>query len=347
MTTDKKIIKVLHGEREHIPPVWLMRQAGRYLPEYQKVRADAGGFLDLVFNPALAAEVTLQPIRRYGFDAAILFSDILVVPQALGSPVRFDAGEGPRLLQADDEFVDGLDSKKIKWDVFNPVYETVSLIRTGLAREGYDNTALIGFAGAPWTVACYMIEGGGSESYQVAKNWVMQKPEKLALLVEVLTEVTTTYLLEQVKAGAEVLQIFDSWAGLLMEETDFRRWVVDPTRRITDAVKAVYPQVPVIGFPRGAGPLYKIYIEESGVSAVGLDQHVSLMRAQHYQKSLPVQGNLDPEILKSGHGLEKAAMDIISALSAGPHVFNLGHGVIKETPPEHITRLMQIIRGAT
>ncbi|QQG36405.1 MAG: uroporphyrinogen decarboxylase [Micavibrio aeruginosavorus] len=344
MVARKKILDVLNGGREEIPPIWLMRQAGRYLPEYQKVRASAGGFLELVFNPELASEVTLQPIRRYGFDAAILFSDILVVPQALGRSVRFDAGEGPRLLPADSQFIASLPDWNINLEVFSPVYETVGLIREGLRHEGYDGTALIGFAGAPWTVACYMIEGGGSHNYAFSRSWAENRVEELAVLIESLSEVTIAYLVGQVKAGAEVLQIFDSWAGLLTDQTDFRRWVIEPTRKIVMAVKEACPHIPVIGFPRGAGPLYEDYVKETGVQAIALDQHVSMAKARNYQSALPVQGNLDPEILRSGEGLEKAASDIISALSHGPHIFNLGHGIVKETPPEHIARLMQAVR---
>lgn len=344
MATDKKILRVLHGERMDIPPVWLMRQAGRYLPEYQEVRAKAGGFLELVFNPALAAEVTLQPIRRFGFDAAILFSDILIVPQVLGCSVHFGEGEGPRLQPVSDDFINRLAEKKFNPLIVNPIYETVARIHQGLVDEGFEDTALIGFAGAPWTVACYMIEGGSSKDYALARHWVQHKPEALARLIDSLIEVTAFYLIEQIKSGAEIVQIFDSWAGLLPTEQEFRQWVIEPTRKIVDLVKTQAPDIPVIGFPRGAGPLYKIYIEESGVNAVGLDQHVTLNKAQRYQARLPVQGNLDPEILKTGEGLEKAVQEIISSLSQGPHIFNLGHGIIKETPPANVERLVQTIR---
>lgn len=347
MATDKKILSVLRGNREAIPPVWLMRQAGRYLPEYQEVRAKAGGFLDLVFNPELAAEVTLQPIRRFGFDAAILFSDILIVPQALGCPVHFGAGEGPRLQPVNDDFIFQLADKNFNTLILKPVYETVSRIREGLLREGYNKTALIGFAGAPWTVACYMIEGGSSKDFALTRHWAESKPEKLDQLIEALVEITAIYLVEQIKAGAEVVQIFDSWAGLLPQEPEFRRWVIEPTRKILDILRTAFPDVPVIGFPRGAGPLYKIYIEESGIQGIGLDQHVGLAKAKRYQSRMPVQGNLDPDILMTGQGLEKAVGEIISSLSEGPHIFNLGHGITKETPPAHVQRLVQTIRQVT
>jgi len=321
-----------------------MRQAGRYLPEYQEVRAQAGGFLDLVFNPALAAEVTLQPLRRFRFDAAILFSDILIVPQALHCAVRFDAGEGPKLAAVDDEFIERLDPENFNLAVFNPVFETVSRIAEGMKTEGFDQTALIGFAGSPWTVACYMIEGGGSPDYKKAMYWMQEKPEQLQILIDALIDVTAAYLVKQVIAGAEALQLFDSWAGLLTEAEDFERWVIEPTRRVVERVQQFHPHIPVIGFPRGAGPHYRAYINDSGVQALGLDQHVTLVKAQKYQTAIPVQGNLDPEILRTGEGLEGAADQIINALHKGPHVFNLGHGVIKETPPEHVTRLVNHIR---
>lgn len=346
MTTKKPFLNVLAGRKETVPPIWLMRQAGRYLPEYQEVRAQAGGFLDLVFNPVLAAEVTLQPLRRFRFDAAILFSDILIVPQALHCSVRFDAGEGPKLEAVDEKFIENLNPENFNLGVFNPVFETVSRIAEGIKTEGFDQTALIGFAGSPWTVACYMIEGGGSPDYKTALHWMREKPQQLQLLIDALVDVTAAYLVKQVSAGAEALQLFDSWAGLLTGADDFARWVIEPTRRVVERVHQFHPQIPVIGFPRGAGPHYRAYIDGAGVQALGLDQHVTLAKAQKYQTTIPVQGNLDPEILRSGEGLELATDKIIAALGKGPFVFNLGHGVIKETPPENVTRLVNHIRGA-
>lgn len=344
MTIVKPFLEVLEGKAQAVPPVWLMRQAGRYLPEYQQVRAQAGGFLDLVFNPALAAEVTLQPLRRFGFDAAILFSDILVVPQALNCAVRFETGEGPRLEAIDDAFIDALDPENFKFDVFAPVFETVTRIRDGMDAEGFDYTALIGFAGSPWTVACYMIEGGGSADFSKALHWVREKPAQLDILMDHLADVTAAYLIKQVANGAEALQLFDSWAGLLTAEEDFQRFVIEPTTRVIERIRQFYIDVPIIGFPRGAGVHYKTYAEELDIQALGLDQHVGLLKAQRYQTILPVQGNLDPAVLLSGMGLEQAVDDILNALSAGAHIFNLGHGIIKETPPEHVARLVQHIR---
>ena len=344
MKNEKPFLNVLAGRVEAVPPIWLMRQAGRYLPEYQEVRARAGGFLDLVFNPELAAEVTLQPLRRFGFDAAILFSDILIVPQALGCAVRFDAGEGPKLAAVSENFIQNLNPEKFNMAVLNPVFETVSRITEGMKVEGFDQTALIGFAGSPWTVACYMIEGGGSPDYKTALYWVKEKPEQLQILIDNLVDVTAAYLVKQVNAGAEVLQLFDSWAGLLTQEDDFRRWVIEPTRRIVERIHQFHPYIPMIGFPRGAGSHYRAYVEGAGVQALGLDQHVTLIKAQKYQTILPVQGNLDPEILKTGDQLEISADRIIEMLGDGPYIFNLGHGVIKETPPEHVARLVKHIR---
>lgn len=345
MTIRKPFLNVLAGEREAVPPIWLMRQAGRYLPEYQEVRAKAGGFLDLVFNPELACEVTLQPLRRFGFDAAILFSDILIVPQALNCAVRFDAGEGPKLEAIDDSFIQALTQQKFNLSVFDPVFETVSRIAEGMDAEGFDQAALIGFAGSPWTVACYMIEGGGSPDFKKALQWAAEKPDDLQTLVDALADVTAAYLIKQVAAGAEALQLFDSWAGLLTDEADFERWVIEPTCRVIDRVRQFFPDVPIIGFPRGAGVHYRLYAEQVDIQALGLDQYVTMTKAQKYQTLMPVQGNLDPEILKTGEGLEKATEQIISALAGGPHIFNLGHGIIKETPPAHVTRLINCIRG--
>ncbi|MFN3826348.1 MAG: uroporphyrinogen decarboxylase [Micavibrio sp.] len=342
--TGKKILNVLQGQIETVPPVWLMRQAGRYLPEYQKIRAQAGNFLDLVFNPEWACEVTLQPIRRYGFDAAILFSDILVVPQALHCAVRFEEGEGPRLQAVNHAFIENLDVHKADLSIFDPVFETVERISHGLKDEGFNDTALIGFAGSPWTVACYMIDGGGSKDFTKSLFWVKNSPEDLQKLIDALVDVTVAYLVKQIASGAEIIQLFDSWSGLLTEEEDFRRWVIEPTKKIVGKLKGFYPSIPVIGFPRGAGPHYMIYAAETGVHCLGLDQHVTMNKARRYQSLLPVQGNLAPEVLVSGEDLEKNIETIISSLAEGPHIFNLGHGIIKETPPENVTRLVNFIR---
>jgi uroporphyrinogen decarboxylase len=342
----KKFLRVLQGQAEKTPPVWLMRQAGRYLPEYRDVRAQAGGFLDLVYNPKLAAEVTLQPLRRYGFDAAILFSDILVIPQALGQPLRFAAGEGPQLdaLSGTDDLA-RLAVRAID-DTLAPVYDTVAQIRAGMAAEGFADTALIGFAGAPWTIACYMAEGQGSRDFLAAKTWAYRDPDGFARLIDIVTQATIHYLSRQIEAGAEAVQLFDSWAGCA-DEQQFMRYVVAPAQTIVTALAARHPDVPVIGFPRGAGALYETYARETGVTALGLDTQVPQAQAQALQKICCVQGNLDPACLLAGGAALDGHIDRIKhALGRGPHVFNLGHGIIKDTPPENVRRLIDRVRAA-
>ncbi len=342
MTNEKPILKVLrdkqisHGK----VPWWMMRQAGRYLPEYREIRAQAGGFLDLVYNPEQACEVTLQPLRRYGMDAAILFSDILVIPHALGQEVGFVQGEGPKLGV--------LDISKLNYARYHqtlaPVYETVSRIKAGMAEEGFDQTALIGFCGAPWTVACYMIEGGGSKSFEKARYMAYQEEESFYELMDLLVEASTQYLLEQIKAGAEVIQIFDSWAGLL-DEDGFRKFVIRPTRQIIQTLKTEYPDIPVIGFSRGAGSMYLPYVQETGVDGVSIDPSVSTSwAARVLQPYCVVQGNLDPvRLLAGGDSLVLCVEKILSDLREGSFIFNLGHGVIKETNPETITFLKSLL----
>lgn len=340
----KKILKALNGEVQNIPPFWLMRQAGRYLPEYREVRAQAGGFLDLCYNPDFATEVTMQPLRRYGMDAAILFSDILVIPHGLGQDVKFVAGEGPKL-----DPVRNLETlSSLSLDGFhermNPVYEAVSSIRSAMRKEDLDDTALIGFAGSPWTVACYMVEGGGSKEFLHVKKWAYQKPEEFGKLISLLIEATTAYLRRQIDAGAEVIQLFDSWSGVL-SETEFLRWVVEPTMRIVAGLKETHPDIPVIGFPKGCGAFYEIYAEKTGVDAVSLDFQIPLFQAVDMQKKMPVQGNLDPmALLAGGAALDREVDRILGALSGGPFIFNLGHGINKETPPEHVAQLANRIR---
>jgi len=337
----KPFLRALLGEKEWPPPVWLMRQAGRYLPEYRDVRAKAGGFLDLCYNPELAAEVTLQPIRRYGFDAAILFSDILVVPHALGQTVRFVEGEGPQLPPvrsvSDLAALGGGQA-----DILLPVYEAVRKIRRMLP----ESCALIGFAGAPWTVATYMVEGGGSRDFQHVKRWAYDDPDGFGQLMDRLVTATTDHLAQQIEAGAEALQIFDSHAGVL-PPAEFERWVIAPTERIVTALRAKYPEVPVIGFPRGAGVHYPQYRTRTGVQVVGLDTAVPPRWArQHLGAAQPLQGNLDPIALLVGGRAMTAAVDAIcAALGSGPFVFNLGHGIVKETPPENVAALVAHLRG--
>lgn len=339
--TSKPMLAALAGQTQTRPPFWLMRQAGRYLAEYRAVRAKAGGFLDLCYNPELAVEVTLQPIRRYGMDAAILFSDILVVPHALGQPLAYLEGEGPKLDPV--RTVAGL--QRLSLDRFHetlaPVYETVSRLSKELPKE----TTLIGFAGAPWTVASYMVEGGGSKEYSHIKSWAYGDPAGFAKLMDLLVESTTEYLSRQIQAGAEVVQLFDSWAGVL-PETAFRRWVIEPTRRIVAGLKARHPAVPVIGFPRAAGLMYETYAAETGVDAVGLDTMIPVSwAAKTLQPRLPVQGNLDPILLVTGgQALQDAVHEILSALNDGPFIFNLGHGITQVTPPDNVAELTRLLR---
>ncbi len=341
-TAEKPLLRVLRGEALKTPPVWLMRQAGRYLPEYRKIRNTVGGFLDLCYSPALAAEVTLQPIRRYGFDAAILFSDILVVPDALGQSVRFEEGGGPKLDPIRD--VGGLGELRLEGihDRLAPIYETVSRLSGSLP----ENTALIGFAGSPWTVATYMVEGASSRDFVHVRGWAQEDPGGFERLIGIIGDATAEYLCRQVEAGAEILQLFDSWAGVLPQD-EFRRWVVEPTAKLTAAVKKRHPGVPIIGFPRSAGQLYEDYIANTGIDAVSLDSTVPLdWAARQLQARLPVQGNLDPLLLLAGGAaMERRIGEILAALSGGPFIFNLGHGIIKETPPDHVAQLMETVRG--
>jgi uroporphyrinogen decarboxylase len=338
----KPILRSLAGEITARPPLWLMRQAGRYLPEYREVRAQVASFLDLCYTPDLAAEVTLQPIRRYALDAAILFSDILVVPDALGQPVAFREGEGPVL----DPLRSAADVARLRpegiHDRLAPVYETVRRLSRALPSE----VALIGFAGAPWTVATYMVEGGTSRSFHDVQLWAYRDPEGFAKLIDCLVEATIAYLAAQVAAGVEIVQLFDSWAGVL-PEPGFKRWVVEPTRRIVDALRRQYPTLPIIGFPRGAGLLYPGYFAASGVTAVGLDTTVPLGIARDAIQTIgPVQGNLDPLlVVAGGEAMAAATREIVGALAQGPFIFNLGHGIVPETPPEHVEQLVALVRG--
>jgi uroporphyrinogen decarboxylase len=317
-----------------------MRQAGRYLPEYRKVRAGAGSFLELCYNPAAAAEITLQPVTRFALDAAIVFSDILVIPDALGQDVSFREGEGPVLRPVRSEVeiarlrTDGLR------DRLQPVYETLRRVRTELA----ENVALIGFAGAPWTVATYMIEGGTSREFAEAKAWAFRAPESFQHLISLLEEAIGDHLLAQVEAGAEALQIFDSWAGML-PDVAFERWCVEPIRRIASRLAAEAPAIPLIVFPRLAGTRYGAFAEMHGVAAISLDQTVPCRwAAEQLQPHLAVQGNLDPVfLLEGGEAMQAAATHILDALGKGPFVFNLGHGVMQATPPDHVAALCDIV----
>ncbi len=332
-------LEALAGKKTVRPPFWFMRQAGRYLPEYRKIRAQAGSFLDLCFNPGLAAEVTLQPVRRFGMDAAILFSDILVIPYALGQDLSFQEGEGPKLGLLDISFHE----KQINrvTEKLSPVFETIAKVREGLSPD----TALIGFSGAPWTVACYMIEGGGSRDFAKVKSFADKNTEDFSRLIDILTKSTIDYLSKQIEAGVDAIQIFDSWAGLV-DGDDFENRIIAPTAKIVSALKKKYPSVPIIGFPRGAGRFCFAYAEKTKVDGISLDPSFSLTDAAELQKICTVQGNLSPEILlQGGDALLTKAREISSALGQGPFVFNLGHGIIKETPPEHMARLCDFLRG--
>jgi uroporphyrinogen decarboxylase len=336
----KPILEVLSGKRQEIPPVWFMRQAGRYLPEYRALRERAGSFLKLCFTPELAAEITLQPIRRFGFDAAILFSDILVVPHALGRSVSFETGEGPRLEPLD---VAGVKELRAEADaaVLAPVYEAVRLVKHELPSD----VALIGFCGAPWTVATYMIAGRGTPDQGPARMFAYSQPEAFARLIDILVDVSSRYLVEQIKAGAEALQIFDTWAGVLPPR-EFLRWCVDPVRRIVEDVRREIPDAKIIGFPRGAGASLPSYMEKIPVNAVSIDwaAEPAFVR-EHVQSRVAVQGNLDPLVLLAGGGaLDRAVDDVLANFADGPFIFNLGHGILPETPIAHIERTLQRIR---
>ena len=338
----KPFLRTLAGLPSARPPLWLMRQAGRYLPEYREIRAKAGSFLDLCYNPELAAEVTLQPIRRFGFDAAILFADILLIPQALGQNLAFRENEGPVLdaVRGSAELA-RLDPRGIHRQL-EPVYEALGRIKGELPPD----CALIGFAGAPWTVATYMLEGRGSTDHAAAKTWAFGNPLGLQTLMEILVEATASYLERQIAAGAEVVQIFDTWAGVL-PETEFRRFCIEPVRRIIARLKEKYPQVPVIAFPRGAGALYDGYAEATGADAIGMDYTVPLTWARdHLWNRTIVQGNLDPRLLVvGGMALAEAVNRLLRTFPERNHIFNLGHGIVPETPVRHVEELVRLVKG--
>jgi uroporphyrinogen decarboxylase len=336
------LLRAIAGEATPRPPWWLMRQAGRYLPEYRALRAKAGNFIDFCLNPALAAEATLQPVRRFGMDAAIVFADILLVPRALGQRVEF--GEDGPHLEAIDDAADLAALRDLEPGRLEPVYETLHRVRAALPAD----KALIGFAGSPWTVATYMVEGGGSRDFHRVKGWAYRDPDGFTALIERISEVTLAYLAGQLAVGADVVQLFDSWAGVLTEEA-FARWVVAPTRQIVAALKQRFPAVPVIGFPRGAGVLYERYVAETGVDAIAIDSAVPLGFAHdRLQGKLAVQGNLDPvALLVGGAALREEVQRIRAVLGGGPFVFNLGHGVLPQTPPEHVAALAKLLAEPT
>jgi uroporphyrinogen decarboxylase len=335
-------MRVLHGESVSPPPIWLMRQAGRYLPEYRAVREQAGGFLELCYNPELAAEVTLQPLRRFDFDAAILFSDILVVADALGQKVWFEEGHGPRLEPINASAQLGRLDPHATAAKFGNVYETVSRLSEALDPQ----TGLIGFCGGPWTVATYMVAGRSSTDQAPARLWAYTDPKGFGELIDIVTEVSADYLCGQIEAGAQAVQIFESWASVLPDE-EFARWVIAPTVRIVERVRERHPGTPIIGFPRGAGPLYLDYLGAAKVDCLGCDTSMPLdWIGANLQPRAAVQGNLDPLLLVAGGDRLAQRVDaILAALSAGPFIFNLGHGIVPQTPPEHVAALIGHIRG--
>lgn len=343
MAEQKKLLRALAGETQEVPPIWMMRQAGRYLPEYRATRAQAGDFLKLCYNPELAAEVTLQPIRRYGFDAAILFADILLIPQALGADLWFVTGEGPRLstITTEADFAKLGPAVDIH-ETLNPIYETIKILKSELPSE----TTLIGFAGAPWTVATYMIAGRGTPDQGPAHALRMGNNALFEALLARITEATIDYLSKQIEAGAEVVKIFDSWAGSLKGE-DFRKYALEPCRQITAALKARHPGIPVIGFPREAGEQYLGFAKETGIDCLALDNSVDpLWAAQNLQVDGCVQGNLaSRHMVTGGQDLVDETRAIVEAFKNGPHIFNLGHGITPDANPDNVQLMIDTVRG--
>lgn len=337
----KPLLSVLRGERRDPPPVWMMRQAGRYLPEYRKLREEKGSFLNLVYDAQAATDITLQPLRRFGqLDAAILFSDILIVPFAIGQNLSFISGEGPRLtppLTSGD--ISDLVACPARLD---PIYATVERVKAELDKS----KTLIGFAGSPWTVATYMVAGQGSREQAETRRLAYRDPAGFGSLIARIEEVTVDYLSGQIAAGVEAVQLFDSWSGSL-SPSQFERWVIEPTARIVSSLKSRYPDVPLIGFPKGAGGKIAAYVTKTGVDAVGLDETVDPeWAASELPSGLPVQGNLDPlALLAGGEVLEAAVERILDAFDNRPHIFNLGHGILQDTPIDHVEALLALVKG--
>ncbi|MBO9725830.1 MAG: uroporphyrinogen decarboxylase [Novosphingobium sp.] len=334
------LLENLLGTNTSKRPVWLMRQAGRYLPEYRALRAEKGGFLALVYDTDAAAEITLQPIRRFGFDGAILFSDILIVPYAMGQNLEFLAGEGPKLTP---RLVDSaLENLGAVPERLTPIYETVRKVRAGLDSD----KTMLGFAGSPWTVATYMCAGEGSRDQHETRAMAYRDPSAFAEIIQAIVGVTVEYLSGQIQAGAEAVQLFDSWAGSL-SPAQFEQWVIAPNAAIVSAVKARHPETPIIGFPKGSGEKLPAYARETGVDAVGIDETIDpVWAARELPEGLPVQGNLDPLLLLAGgEELESQALRVLDAFATRPHVFNLGHGIGQFTPIENVERLLGIVRN--
>jgi uroporphyrinogen decarboxylase len=338
----KPLLRALKGEALARPPIWLMRQAGRYLPEYRALRADAKSFLDLALNPELAAEVTLQPVRRFGMDGAILFADILLVPHALGQTLSFVAGEGPQLEPIRDAAGLARLSQAQVGEILAPVMQTIRLVRAALPADA----TLIGFAGAPWTVATYMIEGRGKTDYENCRRMMWGEPKLFAALMDTLVEATASYLIAQADAGAEALKLFDSWAGAVPAAL-FDLAVIQPTARIVAAVRAKHKNIPIIGLPRGAGSQVARYVAETGVDAVAIDHMTDIAAvAATLPGHVATQGNLDPMLLMvGGEAMATEARRIVAAMAGRPYIFNLGHGVLQHTPPDHVARLVDIVKG--
>jgi uroporphyrinogen decarboxylase len=337
---DKPLLAVLRGERRDPPPMWMMRQAGRYLPEYRALRATKGGFLDLAYDPEAAAEVTLQPLKRFAFDGAILFSDILVIPHAMGMDLTFAAGEGPRLAPPLVEArIRDLEPQMERLD---PIYETVRRVKAELQPA----TTFLGFAGSPWTVATYMIAGQGSRDQVEARQLAYSDPAKLDSILDIVASLTVDYLSGQIEAGVDAVQLFDSWAGSL-SPAQFERHVIARTAWIVDQLRRRHPQTPIIGFPKGAGGKLRAYAAETGVDAIGLDETVDPQwAARELPAGLPVQGNLDPLVLVSGGEELRTAVDrILDAFADRPHIFNLGHGIQQITPIGHVEKLVALVKG--
>ncbi|RWE52118.1 uroporphyrinogen decarboxylase [Mesorhizobium sp.] len=342
MPENRIMLDVLKGKAAFPPPLWMMRQAGRYLPEYRETRRRAGSFLDLCYDPDLAVEVTLQPIERFGFDASILFSDILVVPHALGRDVRFEEGRGPLLTPISATEIAALDGETFHVNL-EPVYETVRRLRTKLP----DETTLIGFCGAPWTVATYMIAGHGTSDQAPARLFAYREPAAFLQLLNVLVDHSAAYLIRQIEAGADVVQVFDSWSGVL-DEVSFEAFCVRPMAEIVRQVRAVHPNVPIIGFPKGAGAHYRSYRQKTGVTGLGLDWTVPLTTAKKLQRDGALQGNLDPlRLVAGGKALAEGVDAILKALGDGPLIFNLGHGITPETPIAHVEAMVKLVRSAS
>jgi len=334
------LLDTLRGKNVRPRPTWLMRQAGRYLPEYRALRAEKGGFLALVYDSAAAAEITIQPIRRYGMDGAILFSDILIVPYAMGQDLEFLAGEGPHLSP---RLVDtSLENLSAVPERLSPIYETVKLVRAQLPAD----KTMLGFAGSPWTVATYMVAGEGSRDQHETRAMAYRDRAAFQAIIDAITEVTIDYLAGQILAGAEAVQLFDSWAGSLAP-AEFERWVIAPNAAIVAAIAKRFPHVPVIGFPKGAGEKLPAYARETGVQALGLDETIDpAWAAKALPEGLPVQGNLDPLLLIAGGAeMEAQALRVLEAFADRPHVFNLGHGIGQTTPLEHVGQLLALVRN--